>query len=147
MSGSLGDAIQAFFGGTPTAQPQAQQAAPAPMPTYDQWGRPQGAAQAATTATPTAGLLAQPQQAMGNIAPGASGYDMWGRQAPPSPQAAQGPQLPGLADIMAMLKAEQDKQAAAQALANANWQPGLLGGSEGGAGGSADHGGADSGVI
>jgi hypothetical protein len=85
-----------------------------------------------------------PQAAPGAITPGASGYDMWGRQAPPPAQAT--PQLPGLADILAMIQAEQ----ARQARANQNAPQGLLGGGgneAGGDQGSADHGGADSGVI
>jgi hypothetical protein len=72
-----------------------------------------------------------PAATPGAITPGASGYDMWGRQAPPPAQAA--PQLPGLADILAMIQAAQAKQAA-----NAPAPPGLLehDGSEGGGGGA-----------
>jgi hypothetical protein len=71
------------------------------------------------------------QAPAGQINPGASGYDMWGRQAPPPQQAT--PQLPGLADILAMIQAAQAKQAA-----NAPVPPGLLsdGASEGGGGGA-----------
>jgi len=139
--GQLASAISSFFGGgAPQFQTQTPQApAPAPMPTYDRWGRPQGAGAAVPSLNVGPGL----PQGTGAITPGASGYDMWGRQAPPAPQAQAAPQLPGLADILAMIQAEQ----ARQALANANVPQGLLGGNEGGAGGSADHGGADSGVI
>jgi hypothetical protein len=69
--------------------------------------------------------------APGTITPGASGYDMWGRQAPAPAQ--QAPQLPGLADIMKLIQAYQAQQAL-----NANAPQGLLGGdhSEGGGGGA-----------
>ena len=53
---------------------------------------------------------------------GASGYDMWGRQAPVAAQPQAAPQLPGLADIMKLI---QDYQAQ-QALLNANNPQGLL---------------------
>jgi len=142
--GQLASAISSFFGGgAPQFQTQTPQApAPAPMPTYDRWGRPQGAG-ALPSLNVGPGLAQAPT---GAVTPGPSGYDMWGRQAPPAPQAQAAPQLPGLADILAMIQAEQMRQA----LANANAPQGLLGGptgNEGGAGGSADHGGADSGVI
>jgi hypothetical protein len=122
--------------------PMPQAPAPAPDPTYDKWGHvvsgsPQGQMPQAQAPSPVPSLNTGP-----GLAPaaaqgvGASGYDMWGRQAPPPPQAAAGaPQLPGLADILAMIKAEQDKQAAA----NQQQMPqGLLGGdhSEGGGGGA-----------
>ena len=144
--GQLATAISTFFGGgTPQFGPQAPAAAPAPDPTYDKWGhiitgqaQPQAAAPAPTP-TPTVPSLnvgpglaqATPQAAPGAITPGASGYDMWGRQAPPPAQAA--PQLPGLADILAMIQAAQAKQAA-----NGPALPGLLsdGASEGGGGGA-----------
>ena len=148
--GQLATAISSFFGaGTPQFSTQAPQAAPPPDNTYDKWGHVitgQAQPQAAVPSLNTGPGLAQatPQAAPGAVNPGASGYDMWGRQAPPPPQAT--PQLPGLADILAMIQAEQ----ARQALANQQLPQGLLGGggSEGGGDqGSADHGGADSGVI
>ena len=149
--GQLATAISTFFGGgTPQFGPQAPAAAPAPDPTYDKWGhiitgqpQPQAAAPAPTVPSLNVGPgLAQAQQGSSAVNPGASGYDMWGRQAPPPPQAT--PQLPGLADILAMIQAAQAKQA----LANPNLPQGLLSGNEtGGDQGSADHGGADSGVL
>jgi hypothetical protein len=157
--GQLATAISSFFGaGTPQFSTQAPQAAPPPDNTYDKWGHvvtgsPQGQVAAPAAPAPTVpslnvgpGLAAPmpPQAAPGAITPGASGYDMWGRQAPPPAQAT--PQLPGLADILAMIQAEQ----ARQARANQNAPQGLLGGGgneAGGDQGSADHGGADSGVI
>jgi hypothetical protein len=130
----------------PIPAPQAaQEAAPT---AYDKWGHVvtgQPQPQAAPTVPSLnvgPGLAAPmpPQAAAGPGAdfvgtqvpaatPGASGYDMWGRQAPP-PQAAT-PQLPGLADILAMIQAAQAKQAA-----NGPVPPGLLehDGSEGGGG-------------
>jgi hypothetical protein len=119
----------------PIPAPQApQEAAPA---AYDKWGhvvtgqpQPQAAAPAPTVPSLNVGPgLAQ--AAPGAITPGASGYDMWGRQAPPPAQAA--PQLPGLADILAMIQAAQARQAA-----NAPAPTGLLsdGASEGGGGGA-----------
>jgi hypothetical protein len=114
----------------------AQQAAPAPAaPTaYDKWGHVV-TGQPQPPAAPTVPLLnvgpglAQAQQGSGAVNPGASGYDMWGRQAPAPAQAA--PQLPGLADILAMIQAAQARQAA-----NAPVPPGLLehDASEGGGG-------------
>lgn len=150
--GQLATAISSFFGGgTPQFQtPTPQAPAPAPDPTYDKWGHvvsgspqgqmPQAPAAAAPSLNVGPGLAPAAAQGVG-----ASGYDMWGRQAPPPPQAAAGaPQLPGLADIMKLI---QDYQAR-QALLNQNAPQGLLGGNEtGGDQGSADHGGADSGVI
>jgi hypothetical protein len=157
--GQLATAISTFFGGGPPQfGPQAPAAAPAPDPTYDKWGhiitgQPQPQAAAPTPTVPSLnvgpGLAAPmpPQAAAGPgadfagtqvaaatpgvITPGASGYDMWGRQAPAPAQAI--PQLPGLADILAMIQAAQAKQAA-----NAPVPPGLLsgGGSEGGGGGA-----------
>lgn len=128
----------------PIPAPQAAQA-PAPDPTYDKWGH-------VTTGSPQGQVQGQMPQAQApspvpslNVGPGlapaaaqgvgASGYDQWGRQAPPPPQAAAGaPQLPGLADIMKLI---QDYQAQ-QALLNQNAPQGLLGGdhSEGGGGGA-----------
>ena len=149
--GQLATAISSFFGGgTPQFSTQAPQAAPPPDNTYDKWGhvitgqpQPQAAAPAPTVPSLNIGPgLAQAQQGSSAVNPGASGYDMWGRQAPPPPQAT--PQLPGLADILAMIQAAQAKQA----LANPNLPQGLLSGNEtGGDQGSADHGGADSGVL
>ena len=151
--GQLATAISTFFGGgTPQFSTQAPQAAPAPDPTYDKWGhvitgqpQPQAAAPAPTVPSLNTGPGLAPAAAQapaGQINPGASGYDMWGRQAPPPPQAT--PQLPGLADILAMIQAAQAKQV----LANPNLPQGLLSGNEtGGDQGSADHGGADSGVL
>ena len=149
--GQLATAISTFFGGgAPQFGPQAPAAAPAPDPTYDKWGhvitgQPQAAAPAPTVPSLNTGPGLAPAAAQapaGQINPGASGYDMWGRQAPVAPQAA--PQLPGLADILAMIQAAQAKQA----LANPNLPQGLLSGNEtGGDQGSADHGGADSGVL
>jgi hypothetical protein len=123
----------------PIPAPQApQEAAPT---AYDKWGhvvtgqpQPQAAAPAPTVPSLNVGpglAQAPPQAAPGAITPGASGYDMWGRQAPPPTQAA--PQLPGLADILAMIQAAQAKQAA-----NAPAPIGLLsdGASEGGGGGA-----------
>jgi hypothetical protein len=114
----------------PIPAPQAAQA-PAPDPTYDKWGHvvsgsPQGQMPQAQAPSSVPSLnvgpgLAQAPQGSGAITPGASGYDMWGRQAPPPPQTAT-PQLPGLADIMKMI---QDYQAQ-QALLNANNPQGLL---------------------
>ena len=138
--GQLATAISTFFGGgTPQFGPQAPAAAPAPDPTYDKWGhvvtgQPQPQAAASTPTVPSLNVgpgLAQAQQGSSAVNPGASGYDMWGRQAPPPAQAA--PQLPGLADILAMIQAAQAKQAA-----NAPAPPGLLsdGASEGGGGGA-----------
>jgi hypothetical protein len=121
--GQLATAISSFFGGgTPqfqTPTPQAQ--APAAPTQYDMWGRPVAPGAAPTPAPqqgapatpslntgpglPTAGLLAQPQ-ANTAITPGASGYDMWGRQAP----APAAPQLPGLGDLLAMVQAAQAQQ-------------------------------------
>ena len=102
MSGLLGDAITSFFGGTPAQAQQAPQAAPAPMPTYDMWGRPVAPLGAPQQATPTAGLLAQQAPST----PGPSGYDMWGRQAP----APAAPAMPGLGDLLAMVQAAQAQQ-------------------------------------
>ena len=133
--GRLASAISTFFGGgTPQFQTQtpAPQAA-APMPAYDKWGHvvtgsPQGQVAPAPVPSLNVGPGLAPAPA-GAVTPGASGYDMWGRQAPPPPAAPQAaPQLPGLADIMAMIQAEQ----ARQALANANAPQGLLGGDHGG---------------
>lgn len=120
--GQLATAISTFFGGgTPQFGPQAPAAAPAAPTQYDMWGRPvapgaaptpvpqQGAPATPSLNTgpglPTAGLLAQPQ-ANTAITPGASGYDMWGRQAP----APAAPQLPGLGDLLAMVQAAQQQQ-------------------------------------
>jgi hypothetical protein len=159
--GQLATAISSFFGGgTPQfSTPTPQAAAPAPDPTYDKWGHvvtgsPQGQVAAPAAPAPAVPSLnvgpglaqATPQAAPGAINPGASGYDMWGRQAPVQAQPQAAPQLPGLADILAMIQAEQ----ARQARANQNAPQGLLGGGgneAGGDQGSADHGGADSGVI
>jgi hypothetical protein len=153
--GQLATAISTFFGaGTPQFSTQAPQAAaPAPDPTYDKWGHvvtgsPQGQVAAPAAPAPTVPSLnvGPGLAAPGAITPGASGYDMWGRQAPAPPPAQATPQLPGLADILAMIQAEQ----ARQARANQNAPQGLLGGGgneAGGDQGSADHGGADSGVI
>jgi hypothetical protein len=152
--GQLATAISSFFGaGTPQFSTQAPQAAPPPDNTYDKWGHvvtgsPQGQVAAPAAPAPTVPSLnvgpglAQAQQGSSAVNPGASGYDMWGRQAPVPAQAA--PQLPGLADILKAIQAYQ----AQQALANQQLPQGLLGGNEaGGDQGSADHGGADSGVI
>ena len=116
--GQLATAISTFFGGgTPQFGPQAPAAAPAPDPTYDKWGhiitgqpQPQAAAPAPVVPSLNTGLLAQQPQAgaasTGQINPGASGYDMWGRQAP----APAAPQLPGLGDLLAMIQAAQQQQ-------------------------------------
>jgi hypothetical protein len=143
--GQLATAISSFFGaGTPQFSTQAPQAAPPPDNTYDKWGHvvtgsPQGQVAAPATPAPTVPSLnvgpglaqATPQAAPGAINPGASGYDIWGRQAPPPAQAT--PQLPGLADILAMIQAAQARQAA-----NGPAPTGLLsdGASEGGGGGA-----------
>ena len=146
--GQLATAISTFFGGgTPQFGPQAPAAAPAPDPTYDKWGhiitgqpQPQAAAPAPTVPSLNVGpglAQATPQAAPGAINPGASGYDMWGRQAPPPAQAT--PQLPGLADILKAIQAYQ----AQQAQANQQLPQGLLGGNEtGGDQGSAEGSGA-----
>ncbi len=83
--------------------------------TYDKWGHVVSGSPAGQVAA------AAPQQAASAVTPGPSGYDMWGRQAPP-------PQLPGLADLLAAVQAAQAQQAPTQAA------PGLLGvaGSDGG---------------
>ena len=157
--GQLATAISSFFGGgTPQFQtPTPQAPAPAPDPIYDKWGHvvsgsPQGQVQGQMQMPQaTAPAPAVPSLNVGpGLAPaaaqgvGASGYDMWGRQAPVQAQPQAAPQLPGLADIMKLI---QDYQAR-QALLNQNVPQGLLGGNEtGGDQGSADHGGADSGVI
>jgi hypothetical protein len=122
----------------PIPVPQAPQAEAAPA-AYDKWGhvvtgqpQPQAAAPAPTVPSLNVGPgLAQAQQGSSAVNPGASGYDMWGRQAPVAPQAT--PQLPGLADILAMIQAAQARQAA-----NAPAPTGLLsdGASEGGGGGA-----------
>jgi hypothetical protein len=97
--GQLLSGMSALFGGaaptfqTPTPAPPA---AP-PMNTYDKWGH----VVSGQAAPPPA---AAPQQAASAVTPGASGYDMWGRQAPP-------PQLPGLADLLAAVQAAQAQQA------------------------------------
>jgi hypothetical protein len=118
----------------PIPVPQAAQA-PTPDPSYDKWGHvttgsPQGQMPQAQVPSLNVGpgLAAA---APGTITPGASGYDMWGRQAPAPAQ--QAPQLPGLADIMKLIQAYQAQQAL-----NANAPQGLLGGdhSEGGGGGA-----------
>jgi hypothetical protein len=128
--GQLATAISSFFGaGAPQFSTQAPQA-PAPDPTYDKWGhvitgQPQPQAAAPAPAAPPLNVgpgLPQAQQGSSAVNPGASGYDMWGRQAPAPAQAT--PQLPGLADILAMIQAEQ----ARQARANQNAPQGLLGG-------------------
>jgi hypothetical protein len=115
----------------PIPAPQAPQAEAAPT-AYDKWGhvvtgqpQPQAAAPAPTVPSLNVGPGLAPA-----ATPGASGYDMWGRQAPAPAQAA--PQLPGLADILAMIQAAQARQAA-----NAPAPTGLLsdGASEGGGGG------------
>jgi hypothetical protein len=114
--GQLATAISSFFGaGTPQFSTQAPQAAPPPDNTYDKWGhvitgqpQPQAAPAAPAPAMPSLNTgpgLPQAQQGPSAVNPGASGYDMWGRQAPAPPQ--QAPQLPGLADILAMIQAAQ----------------------------------------
>jgi hypothetical protein len=135
--GQLATAISSFFGGgTPQFSTQAPQAAPPPDNTYDKWGhvvtgQPQPQAAPTVPSLNVGPGLAQAQQGSSAVNPGASGYDMWGRQAPVAPQAA--PQLPGLADILAMIQAAQARQAA-----NGPALPGLLehDGSEGGGGGA-----------
>ena len=151
--GQLASAISSFFGGgTPQFQtPTPQAPAPAPDPTYDKWGHVVTGSPQGQVAAPAAPAPAVPSLNVGpGLAPaaaqgvGASGYDMWGRQAPVQAQPQAAPQLPGLADIMKLIQQYQ----AQQALLNANAPQGLLGGNEtGGDQGSADHGGADSGVI
>jgi cell pole-organizing protein PopZ len=105
------------------------------MPAYDKWGhvvtgQQQAAAPAPTVPSLNVGPGLAPAATQGAINPSASGYDMWGRQAPAPAQAT--PQLPGLADILAMIQAAQARQAA-----NAPAPTGLLsdGASEGGGGG------------
>jgi hypothetical protein len=122
----------------PIPAPQAPQGEAAPMPAYDKWGHvttgspqgqmPQAAAPAPTVPSLNTGPGLAPAAAQGV---GASGYDMWGRQAPAPAQAT--PQLPGLADILAMIQAAQARQAA-----NTPAPTGLLsdGASEGGGGGA-----------
>lgn len=126
---NVGKAIATLFsGGTPE-----QPAAPAPPPnnTYDKWGHiisgsPAGqVAPAAAPAVPslnTAPAAASP--APGGF--GSSGYDMWGRQAPP-PVAAPAQQTPGLGDLLAALLAASQK--------NQQPLPSLLYDHEGGSGG------------
>ena len=117
--GQLATAISTFFGGgAPQFSTGNPQPAEAPMPTYDKWGhvvtgqpqpQPQAAAPAPVVPSLNTGLLAQPQAgaaSTGQINPGASGYDMWGRQAP----APAAPQLPGLGDLLAMVQAAQAQQ-------------------------------------
>ena len=95
--GQLLSGMSALFGGAaPTFQTPTPAPAAAPQPnTYDKWGHVvSGQASPPPAAAPQ-------QAAAGGV--GASGYDMWGRQAPPQ-------QLPGLADLLAAVQAAQAQQ-------------------------------------
>lgn len=123
----------------------ATAAAPAPVSnnTYDKWGHivsgnanattPAATPAAAAPAAPAAAALAAAAAPAG--AYGTSGYDMWGRQAPPAaaaPMAAQ-QQLPaGLGDLAALIAEHQAKQQQLQLAGLLGRQSQEGGGAEGG---------------
>ena len=110
-------------GGTSSRDSRSRRRCPAPAPTVPSLNVGPGLAQAPPQAAPR-----------GRSTPAPVATTCGGGRAPAPAQAAPR-KLPGLADILAMIKAEQDKQAAA----NQQQMPqGLLGGggSEGGGGGA-----------